>query len=64
LIYSSGDLTVPTDHAQQIYAALGTQDKKIVRVENSGHNLPRDAEREKVFSAITEFVRRVTGDAP
>ncbi len=64
LIYSTGDLTVPTDHAQQIYAALGAQDKTLVLVENSGHNLPRDAEREKVFSAITEFVRRVTGDAP
>jgi len=64
LIYSTGDSTVPTDHAQQIYTALGTQDKTIVRVENSGHLLPRDADREVVFSAITEFVRRVTGDAP
>ncbi|NOR90884.1 MAG: alpha/beta fold hydrolase [Anaerolineales bacterium] len=64
LIYSTGDSTVPTDHAQQIYATLGAQDKTIVRVENSGHLLPRDADREKVFSAITEFVRRVTGDAP
>jgi carboxylesterase len=64
LIYSTGDLTVPTDHAQQIYAALGTQDKTLSWVENSGHVLPRDAEREKVFSTITDFVHRVTGDAP
>ena len=63
LIYSTGDLTVPTDHPQQIYAALGSQDKTLAWVENSGHVLPRDAEREKVFSTVTDFVSRVTGDA-
>jgi len=64
LIYSTGDLSVPTNHAEQVYAELGSQDKTLTWVENSGHVLPRDAEREKVFSTIGDFVRRVTGAAP
>jgi len=62
LIYSSGDSIIPVDDGKRIYAALGAEDKAFVQVENSGHNLPRDAEREVVFSTITDFVHRVTGD--
>ena len=61
LIYSSGDSTISVDDGKRIYAALGAKDKTFVQVENSGHNLPRDAEREVVFSTITDFVHRVTG---
>jgi carboxylesterase len=59
LIYSTGDQTVTTDHAQAIYNALGTDQKDLLWVENSGHIITRDAERGKVFSAAADFVRTV-----
>ncbi len=58
LIYSTGDLTIrPEDrHTEQIYASLGSQDKQVLWVENSGHVVTEDAEREKVFQSITRFI--------
>lgn len=59
LMYSKGDRSVLPDHAEAILEALPPKDKSILWVENSGHVITRDAEREKVFTAASEFVRRV-----
>ena len=61
LMYSRGDATVNVEHAQAIHADLRSSDVKLMWFENSGHVITRDAEREAVFAAATEFVRQVTG---
>lgn len=61
LIYSRNDGSVPPLNAEQIYTRLGSVQKELVWVEHSGHNLPRDAERDAVFSNITNFVKDARG---
>ena len=61
LIYSRNDASVPPRNAEQIYARLGSVQKELVWVQQSGHSLPRDAQRETVFSHITEFVNEGRG---
>jgi carboxylesterase len=61
LVYSTGDPTVSPEHAALIHRQLGASHKQIVWVENSGHVVTRDAERERVFAAAAAFVRTVTG---
>jgi esterase/lipase len=41
---------------ESIYAALGSQVKNYLWVENSGHILTRDLQREKVYFACKEFI--------
>ena len=61
LIYSRGDEAVDAEHAQAISENLTSSEAEILWVENSGHVITRDAEREVVFTAATDFVRRITG---
>ena len=61
LMYSKGDATVNAEHAQAIQNDLKSSKVKLMWFENSGHVITRDAEREAVFAAATEFVRQVTG---
>jgi carboxylesterase len=63
LIYSHGDGSVPAEHAERILAGVAAQDKRIQWLENSGHCLPRDAERERVFAACEAFIQRITSEA-
>lgn len=62
LIYSRQDPTVKAEdgHAEAIYHALGSQDKKILWIENSGHVITRDQQRLQVFQAAVDFIRRVS----
>jgi carboxylesterase len=66
LIYSREDSAVrPQDgHAEQIYAALGSADKRLVWVEGSGHVITRDAARGEVFQHISSFVDEVANTPP
>jgi carboxylesterase len=59
LVHSINDQSVPMRHATRIYEALGTKDKGILWLENSGHIVVRDAERERVFQSTTDFIRRI-----
>jgi carboxylesterase len=61
LMYSRGDATVDEKHAQAIQDDLKSSEVELMWFENSGHVITRDAEREAVFAAATEFVRRVAG---
>lgn len=63
VIHSRGDLTLPEDHATQLFDQLPMGDKQILWLENSGHVVTRDAEREKVFAAAAAFTRRLAGAA-
>jgi carboxylesterase len=59
LMHSKNDRFIPPDHMQQIYEGLGTADKTMAWVEDSSHVITCDAEREKVFRKVTEFIQRV-----
>ena len=61
LINSRGDEAVDAAHAQVISENLTSSEAENLWVENSGHVVTRDAEREVVFTAAADLVRRVTG---
>lgn len=61
IIHSRGDQVVLPDHPSFLYEKIGSTDKEIVWVEDSGHVITRDAERQKVFTAASTFVDRVAG---
>ena len=42
-----------------IYEHLGSKDKQMMYVEDSGHVIPREPERTRVFQAVQAFVERV-----
>lgn len=60
LIYAEGDDTTPQVSAQIIHDRLGTGDKEILWLKDSGHNIPRDASRQQAFEAAAAFANRVT----
>ncbi|MGD8552236.1 MAG: alpha/beta fold hydrolase [Anaerolineales bacterium] len=60
LIYSRNDDSVSPDNAERIFSRLVSQEKILEWVENSGHNIPRDAERKRVFERIASFVDKWT----
>ncbi len=59
LINSSGDKTVPVSNMHEILEHLGSQDKTTFLVENSGHVITRDLEKERVLKATHQFIQRV-----
>jgi carboxylesterase len=60
IIHSKNDRTVPPQHAEKIYNALDSQDKELIWLEKSGHNVTRDSEREKIFVATADFIQRIS----
>ena len=59
LIHSKQDASVAPHNAEQILDALGSQDKKLFWVENSGHVIPREPDRLIAFQTVHEFIQRV-----
>jgi carboxylesterase len=64
LIHSRDDNYVVKDSMQQIYDHLGSTDKQMLWIESSGHVMTRDAQRQTVFKAAADFVRRVEAASP
>jgi len=62
LIHSRQDPFIPPSDMESIYAALGSAEKEMVWVERSGHILPQDGERERVFEHVSEFIRSRVAD--
>ena len=60
LIYASEDGIIPRESGQEMHDRLGSTDKELLWLTDSGHNIPRDASREQAFEAATAFIRRVT----
>lgn len=56
LIHSRDDQFITPDQAEHLYAHLGTANKELMWVERSGHNVPMDAERERVFEKVGNFI--------
>lgn len=59
LMHSRQDGSLSPENMPRIYEALGTTDKSMFWLEESGHVVTRDLKREKVFNAALEFVRRL-----
>lgn len=58
LMQGQMDQTVTTENFRVIFDALTIQEKHMVLLENSGHILPRDEDRFKVYQEITDFIRK------
>ncbi|MBC8163343.1 MAG: alpha/beta fold hydrolase [Roseiflexaceae bacterium] len=50
------DLTVNPASAKQVHRLLGSQDKQLIWFEHSGHQLPREAEKEQVWQATATWI--------
>lgn len=61
LIHSLKDGSVPYSQMQDIALRLGSDDITTVTLENSGHVIIRDFEKEKVFRESDHFILRVCG---
>jgi len=59
LIHSRQDTGVVPRNAEQIHSLLGSQDKQLYWVENSGHVIPREPDRDLAFKTTHEFIERV-----
>ncbi|HHT01611.1 MAG TPA: alpha/beta fold hydrolase [Firmicutes bacterium] len=58
VIQGKQDHTIDINSAEQIMAELGTEEKELLWMEESGHLLAVDVEREKVFWAIDRFLQK------
>jgi carboxylesterase len=58
LIYSQNDPVVKQEdnHMESIYDAISSPDKRKLWIENSGHVITRDLQREVVFEATANFI--------
>jgi carboxylesterase len=60
-VQSHADHSIPPDSMPRIHAALGSQEKQTLWVENSGHNIPREPDRQIVFEAAGQFIKLFSG---
>jgi carboxylesterase len=62
VIHSKQDSGVPPHNAEKILAALGSRDKNLLWVEDSGHVITREPDRFIVFKAVDDFIKRISGN--
>jgi len=60
LMHSRHDGSVSPDNAPRIMSSLGSTDKELIWVENSGHMITREPARFVALEAATRFIRRVS----
>ena len=58
LINSRNDKTVPPSHAENYRREIPSNHFELVTLENSGHVITEDIEREIVFTAALNFIRK------
>ena len=59
LIHSEDDTVVPPQHARRVFEKLGTPDKQLLWIQDSGHVITKDKSRRQVCEAATQFIGRV-----
>jgi carboxylesterase len=61
LIHSQNDIGIPPQNMEKIALALGTpqEDIRKLLLENSGHVVTRDCDKDLVFESIHEFIQDV-----
>jgi carboxylesterase len=60
LAQSHGDKGIPAESMDTIYRNLKTRDKTKLWVEDSGHVVIREPDREIVFKATADFIKRLS----
>ena len=60
LAHGRADSSVSLESMEHIYVELGTPDKTMLLLEKSGHVVTRDLERQRLFEAAEDFIRRIT----
>lgn len=60
LAQSRQDTSIPAGSMDTIFRNIASSDKSKIWVENSGHVIIREPEREKIFSEVKSFLRRIT----
>jgi carboxylesterase len=63
LVQSRLDSVVPAGSLDGIYAKIGSADKTSLWVENSGHVITEEPDREQVFTAASDFISRLSAPA-
>jgi carboxylesterase len=61
LVQSRLDKVIPPTSMDEIYEKIGSAEKTRLWVENSGHVVTREPDRELIFKKTSDFIRRVTG---
>ncbi len=59
LVQSRLDRGIPSDSLDQIFSKISSPDKTAFYVENSGHVVIREPDRELIFLEVKKFLRRV-----
>lgn len=60
MVQSHGDQGIPADSIDTIFAKISSTDKTRFWVENSGHVVIREPERELIFAEVKKFIKRIT----
>jgi len=56
IIQSRNEHTIRPESAQYIYDRLGSQDKKLLWMERSGHVVTLDVEHQELFATVADFL--------
>jgi carboxylesterase len=59
-VQSRVDQGIPAESLETLYAQVSSTDKTKFWVENSGHVIIREPERELIFAEVKTFVKRIT----
>lgn len=59
LMHSRQDSTVLPDHLQKIYNLLGSPDKRRLWLDDCGHVITRDMQRQRVFQEAAAFIHEI-----
>lgn len=59
-IQSRQDQGIPAESLDTLMASVSSTDKSCLWVENSGHVIIREPERERIFAEVKAFVNRIT----
>ena len=58
LIHSKNDKGIAPENMEKIYQNAGSQQKEMAWIENSGHTMTRDGQRDQVFSLVNQFIQK------
>lgn len=60
MVQSHGDQGIPAESMDTIYEKISSTDKSRFWVDNSGHVVIREPERELIFTEVKKFIKRIT----
>lgn len=60
IIHSKTDQSISDEHPKRIFEQIGTSDKDLKWLADSGHVITRDVEKERVFQEIATFIQKFT----